>query len=120
MRYPYGYYYQRQYWQMESEFIRMYPPVYHQVYPVISGVIDEMDDPWKYPVPPQRMVDEMWAQCMQRMENMEFGENLEAGEEAAAGEGVESKQYFGGRFFRPLIGVILVSELLRRRRRFFY
>lgn len=102
-------------WQMDYESIerRMwsyYPSIYHEVYPVLEQVLNERDDPWRYPVPPRTMIEEMVAEVERRWRwSGEGGE----GEEAAE---VESQQR---RLLRALLFVVLLDELLRRRRRIF-
>ncbi|HHY37136.1 MAG TPA: hypothetical protein GX518_05555 [Firmicutes bacterium] len=100
-------------WQLDYDSIEghlwsYYPSLYHEVYPVVERVLNERDDPWRYPVPPRTMVEEMVAEVERRWQW-----SGEGGEGAAE---VETQQR---RLLRAFIFVILLDELLRRRRRIF-
>lgn len=58
-------------WQLDYDSIEghlwsYYPSLYHEVYPVVERVLNERDDPWRYPVPPRTMVEEMVAEVERR------------------------------------------------------
>lgn len=102
-------------WQMDYDSIEgrlwsYYPSIYHEVYPLVERIVNERDDPWRYPVPPRTMVEEMVTEVERRWRwSGETGE----GEDAAD---VETQQR---RLLRAFLFVVLLNELLRRRRKIF-
>jgi hypothetical protein len=107
----------KEYWRMESEFMHMYPGIYHEMYPYICGVIDEMDDPCKYPVPPRCVINDMTDECMRRMSCLNIDMDADKNESK---DDTESMQFGRRGLLRSLVAVILIGELLRRRRRIFF
>lgn len=92
----------------------MYPAVYHMVYPRVKHYTEMHDvptNPNMYPYPSQVQVEQMTNQIYQDL--------------MANPHSVAAMQQFGdgfdGRFLRPLILILLLRELQRRRRfRFFF
>lgn len=89
----------------------MYPSVYYQVYPHVNQICEMYDtssNPDFYPCPRrhavERMADEICSKVMLEMRD-------------AADEQDISAQQFRGGFFRDLVFILLVRELLGRRRR---
>ncbi len=118
MSYKYEECFPKDYWRMESEFMHMYPRLYHEMYPYICGVIDEMDDPYKYPVPPRCVMVDMTDECMRRINVLNI--DMDSESEVESESETESMQFGRRGLLRSLVGIILISELLRRRRRLFF
>lgn len=82
----------------------MYPDVYNKVYPMVKLCCEMYDvptNPGFYPYPTRSAVDQMTDYIYQNM-----------GESGAS----QVKQQFGGELLRSLILILLIRELLRRRR----
>ncbi|HBI26190.1 MAG: hypothetical protein PHX16_07845 [Syntrophaceticus sp.] len=90
----------------------MYPYVYCRVYPHVEQMCEMYDtssNPDFYPCPRshavERMADEICSRVMLEMRD------------AADDEDMSTRQFRGG-LFRDLVFILLIRELLRRRRRF--
>lgn len=93
----------------------MYPDIYYKIYPYACKVCDKMDNPYvAYPSESnvQSMIDECYDQCVREVSDLEeyFGQKVSADDK---GETKIRRR----RLLRDLIGIILISELFRRRRR---
>jgi hypothetical protein len=95
----------------------MYPEIYHRVYPKIMRVCAEKDDPDMYPYPSRAMVESMTDEVYMRTV-MEIGDPEDDGYGMMQGRQV-APFGFGRRrrLLRDLIRILLIRELLRRRRR---
>ena len=91
------------YYDCRRELIDMYPDIYRRVYPRVQEVCERHDvyhNPRMYPqVDPsmvEQMTDEIYGLCTQEVSTEQFGSR-----------GI----------FRDLITILLIRQLLRRRRR---
>lgn len=96
----------------------MYPDIYYRVYPTVQRCCEMYDvptNPGMYPYPTRVAVEQMTDYIYMNVGAMgeaqinQFGYGYGYG-----GYG------FGGGLLRPLIGILLIRELLRRRRPYFY
>jgi len=88
----------------------MYPEVYYRVYPYVKQMCEMYDNssnPDLYPYPTREAVEKMTDSIYHRV--MAEMKNLSADEE------ITVKQFERG-LFRSLIAILLIRELLRRRR----
>lgn len=88
----------------------MYPEVYYRVYPYVKQMCEMYDNssnPDLYPYPTREAVEKMTDSIYHRV--MGEMKNLSADEE------ITVKQFERG-LFRSLIAILLIRELLRRRR----
>lgn len=104
----------------------MYPEVYHCVYPKVKNLCAMMDvpgNPEMYPNPTraavERMTDQIYKMSCDDLgyaeENVEY-EKMEKGQRQPFGF-YGGGPFFGGRrFLRDLAGILLIRELLGRRR----
>lgn len=101
-----------------------YPETYYMVQPIVSRACMEMDDS-NGPFPSQTTVNYMTDRAYDDVIRT-YPEMIEDDENEApyAGHGVEADQFRRRRRFRrrellrDLVGILLIGELLRRRRRF--
>jgi len=119
----YGYYnnYMNMYYpeMMDVDPIR-YPDIYYIVYPMVRRKCEMMDmsyNPSMYPYPSyemiEKMIDELYEECKKQHPEMFKQYKIESES--------ETKQFFGPRgLFRGLLGILLIREILDRRRRFGY
>jgi len=101
----------------ESHLERMYPKVYYIIYPVVVRHCDTMDTTYGPMYMPareevERMVDNIYAKVEADV-NVTIKQDSREPEERQLGFG-------GRRLLRGLIGILLIRELLRRRRRPFF
>ncbi len=93
--------------RFERHFGEFFPPVALEFFPHIRAVVDEMDD-LNFPLLPRERFDAMTDRIMNRIEGAELlqfpGSDFDRRRELARG----------------LIVSLLIAELLRRRRRFFF
>lgn len=99
-----------------------YPGTYYMVQPIVSRACMEMDD-LNGPFPSQTtvnyMIDRAYNEVIRTYPEMVAGDNEK---EPYEGRGMEAQQFFRRRRFtrrrllRDLVGILLISELLRRRR----
>lgn len=89
----------------------MYPDIYHRVYPYVKQMCEMYDNssnPDLYPYPTreaiEKMTDSIYNRVMVEMKDLSLDEEITA------------KQFFGRGLFRSLITILLIRELLRRRR----
>lgn len=110
----------------DSNIYRMYPEIYHRLYPKIhdcvSRYVKEKGDNWE---PSQReledMIDEVYRKMMR--ECPEIDQDLDERKYGMASNvDVMQRPFYGRRrLFRDLIGIIILGSLLdMRRRRPFY
>jgi hypothetical protein len=100
----------------------MYPDIYYKIYPYAAQVCDKMDNLYMtYPSQQllENMVDECYDICIKKMPELE--EYASKADEVTVSENeVEEQQVIRRRaILRDLIAIILISELFRRRRRFY-
>jgi len=88
----------------------MYPEVYYRVYPYVKQMCEMYDNssnPDLYPYPTreavEKMTDSIYHRVMAEMKNLSTDEEITI------------KQFERG-LFRSLIAILLIRELLRRRR----
>ncbi|SFP58342.1 hypothetical protein [Caldicoprobacter faecalis] len=98
----------------------MYPEIYYKIYPYVCRICDEMDDPYVlYPSQTQveDMINRCYDLCVKEMPELEEYAGVKMQEKLDA----ENLQFERRRMpiLRDLIAIILLSELFRRRRRFF-
>ncbi len=97
----------------------MYPDIYYRIYPYVHRVCDRMDNPYMlYPSEAQveSMVNECYDTCVRAMPDLHHYAEMKAEESQQA----EASQLIRRRpLLRDLIGILLVTELFRRRRRFY-
>lgn len=98
----------------------MYPEIYYKIYPYVCRICDEMDDPFiLYPTQAQieDMINRCYDLCVKEMPELEEYAGAKMHEKLDA----ESLQLERRRtpILRDLIAIILLSELFRRRRRFY-
>lgn len=146
----YGYGPSMSYREIERRMSMYCPEEYRRMRPIVVDICDMMDDPRRYPVVPRALWNRMMDECMRRYRmqypSSEFDNSWDDDmwgsyssnndynyddynaptsvpeEEKTRDEQieVEPQQFFRRRFLVPLLSVILVSELLFRRRRFFF
>ncbi|MDR9756114.1 MAG: hypothetical protein ACN4A7_09395 [Thermacetogeniaceae bacterium] len=90
----------------------MYPDVYYRVYPYVKQMCEMYDNssnPDLYPYPTreaiEKMTDSIYNRVMAEMKNLSSDEEI-------------TVKQFGRGLFRSLIAILLIRELLRRRRSF--
>lgn len=116
----YNDYMQMQYPAMTGYEPIRYPEIYYTVYPVILRKCEMMDSPhnpimWPYPSHEmvEKMTDEIYNDCKLRHADLFKKCQIDSETEAES----ETAQFWGpGGLLRGLIGVLLIRELLRRRR----
>ncbi|MGI6574550.1 MAG: hypothetical protein ACOX3A_01535 [bacterium] len=114
---PWGPYYpdypppngQMDYETIERRILAYNPEIVEEAYPFVERVLNERDDPWRCPVPPRSMVDEMAEEVLRRWRPSGFLEESQ--------ENIDIQQR--RRLLLSLVTVLLLSELLRRRRRIY-
>lgn len=104
--YPNQYY--PNYNMIERHMLSMHDPAAREIYPYVNNVIDRNDNPWINPMPSQRDLDRMTDEVIRSYEYHNSGS-----------QEVDTQQFGGQRFFRGLVVALLISELLRRRRRIY-
>ncbi|MDD4675382.1 MAG: hypothetical protein PHX31_07015 [Syntrophaceticus schinkii] len=90
----------------------MYPEVYHRVYPHVKHMCEMYDNPSNpdfYPYPTrqgvEKMADHIYNRVLMEMRDASIEEDI-------------STQQFGRGLLRDLVLILLIRELLRRRRSF--
>ncbi|MTI82664.1 MAG: hypothetical protein FH756_01940 [Firmicutes bacterium] len=89
---------------------RMYPDVYYRCYPYVKQaceMYDNPDNPGFYPYPTRVAVEQMTEYVFQRVDAGDYTQSMD-------------RQYYGGGILRPLIGILVIRELLRRRGPYYY
>jgi hypothetical protein len=81
----------------------LFPREYQEIHHVIVEVIDEMDDPERYPIPPAPMIEEMEIEIKRRIYYYPRGEET------------STEQFGFGGFFGPFLTTALLFNLLGRR-----
>ncbi len=97
----------------EQQLENMYPNIYHIVNPVVGSYCDNIDMTYGANfIPNKEQVEAITDNILKQVEP-----NVEAAIKKEGGD--EERQFgFGGRrILRGLVGTLLISELLRRRRR---
>ena len=94
-----------------------YPDIYYKVYPYVQRKCDMMDrayNPVMQPYPSYEMVEQMTDEiCNECLKN-----HPELVKEYSIKSDSETEQVYGPRgLFRSLVGILLIRELLDRRRR---
>ncbi|KXG79000.1 hypothetical protein [Thermotalea metallivorans] len=95
------------YWTCyEMEVERMYPEIYHRIYPHVCRICDREDHPYNhrmYPFPKREIIDRMVDEVYGQMEEDEM---------------YRTPDGFGSQrnLLRDLIAILLIRELLDRRR----
>jgi len=95
--------------------VPMYPDIYYRIHPYVSQVCDRMDNPYMlYPSEAQveSMINECYDQCVRAMPDLYTYPDIKEGEGAEASQIIRRRP-----LLRDLIGILLVAELFRRRRR---
>jgi hypothetical protein len=96
-----------------------YPDIYYMIYPFVVKKCDMMDslyNPMMYPYPSyemiEKMTDEIYEECKNTYPNefKEYEERSETTQRRPRRRGL----------LRGLIGILLIDEILRRRRRYPY
>lgn len=85
-----------------------HPELYHHVHPVVLRTCDTMDDITRYPIPTRDMVAGMADVVIRECEGFIPIRDAE-----------DRQLWTGRRVFIDLITILLISQLLRRRRRHF-
>lgn len=102
-----------------------YPELYYGVYPKVQDCINKYYPPYVpiYQMPDNEqmdtMVDEIYEECIEEYPEI----NQDPKERRLMARGISSQQrpYYGRRrIFRDLLGIIVIGELLRRRRNPYY
>jgi len=94
-----------------------YPDIYYIVYPMVRRKCDMMDasgNPGMYPYPSyemiEKMIAELYGECKKQHPEMFKKYRIDSAES-------ETEQYYGPQgLFRGLLGILLIRELLDRRR----
>lgn len=95
----------------------MYPDIYNRVYPTVQmccEIYDVPSNPGFYPYPTRAAVEQMTEYIYQ---NVATAAEPQVNQEFGYGYGGYG---YGGGFLRPLITILLIRELLRRRRPYYY
>ena len=109
-------------YQADDDLERMYPDTYRIVYPMVVSACDMV----RMPVT-EEMVDRMTDDIYDRAANdsrinidinVEIENREENNDRQISGETRQRRPRRRNRFFRDLIRILLLRELLRRRRRF--
>lgn len=103
----------------EENLERMYPEIYYKIQPEVERQCDMLDMTYGYMYAPSRQdVDRMVDDIYSRVEQYDM--ETSARQVSADADSVET-QFFGGRgALRDLVGILLIRELLDRRRRPFF
>lgn len=92
-----------------------YPQIYYRVFPRIRSICEEMDvpsNPCMYPYPSEETISSMTDRILE-----EVVENDLSGLDYEIRVGRRQFVFGGRRVLRDLISILLIRELLRRRRR---
>lgn len=108
----------------------MYPDIYNRVYPKVQHMCNMMDtpnNPQMYPCPRreavERMTDDIYMQVMNEMDENYWDTMTQQqipGYDDYYGGGYRRGSFRRGGFLRDIVSIILIRELLGRRRRRFY
>ena len=118
--YDYPEYPYRDFERVKREMYRMFPAEYRRVHVIIIRVIDEMDDPMRYPVPSEEAVERMRAEVMRRIRYgtaAEESEGLDVASQSVSEDDATAQQFFFSPFFGTFITTALLFNLLGRRTR---
>ncbi|MFT9497357.1 hypothetical protein [Anaerosolibacter sp.] len=101
----YPYYDYLTYCELEAE--KMYPEIYHRIYPHIHRICEREDHPYNHmmqPFPKKEMVDKMVDEVYEQIKDNEMYRSP------------DGYPYGPQNLLRGLIGALLIRELLDRRR----
>lgn len=116
-------------YQPTEELENMYPEIYHRVYPKIVSACEMMDTPTAYGMYPypsrdavERLTDNIYDETVKEIGNIE-GNMENTRQPVFFGGGHGGFGGYGGYgrrpFLRDLIGVLLLRELIGRRRPYY-
>mgnify|MGYP000969597483 CR=1 FL=1 len=117
-RYEYPEYPYHDFERVKREMYHMFPAEYRRVHVTIIQVIDEMDDPMRYPIPPAEVVERMRVEIMRRVRYGTIGEEsegLDITSQSVSEDDATAQQFFFSPFFGPFLTTALLFNLLGRR-----